>query len=108
MSSRSCVRRIVGGVVGSVFVVFLSVNSLAQSNSALRGTVYDPTGDVIRDVSITLRDRSIGYERNVETDHDGSYQIIGLAAGTYQIQVRVSGFSTQTIDEIAVDTGRTV
>ena len=79
MSSRSSGSRIVGVVVGSVFVVFLSVNSLAQSNAALRGTAYDPTGQVIRDASVSLRDRNIGYERTVETDQDFHLEIGNFA-----------------------------
>jgi hypothetical protein len=82
--------------------------SLAQSTGTLWGRVADPDDRVVRDVSITLRNRSIGYERTTQTDEDGLYQIAGLDAGTYQIEVRASGFRVQVVDEITIDVGRTV
>jgi len=108
MFSRAYRSRIVGLVLGSTLILVLSANSLSQSTGTLWGTISDPNGGVVRDVLITVRNAGIGYERTARTDRDGLYQIVGLAAGTYQIEVRSTGFRVQVVDEITIDTGRTV
>jgi hypothetical protein len=78
MSLRPLVR-IIGWVLSATVALALSVNSFAQSTGTLWGRVSDPDGGMIRDALITLRSRSIGYERTARTDHDGLYQISALS-----------------------------
>lgn len=94
-------------VLNLVLSLVLSPKSLAQSTGTLWGRVADPDGRTVGNVSIILRNRSIGYERATQTDQDGLYQIAGLGAGVYQIEVRAAGFHVQLVDEIAIDVGRT-
>jgi hypothetical protein len=108
MCFRAVRSRIVVLLFGSALSLFFSANSAAQSTGTLWGRVSDPNGDVIADVSIILRNRSIGFERVSQTDHDGLYQIAGLAAGTYQLEVRATGFQVQVVNEIVIDVGRTI
>ena len=106
MSLRPLVR-IIGWVLSAAVAFSLSANSFAQSTGTLWGRVLDPDGGVIRDVLITLRSRSIGYGRTTKTDHGGLYQISALAAGSYQVEVRATGFHAQVIDEIGINVGQT-
>src|SRR5262252_7520689 len=107
MCSRNCWTRNAAMVLRLVLGLVLSTNSHAQSTGTLWGRISDPNGGVILNVLITLRNRAIGYERTTQTDQDGLYQIAGLAAGTYQMEVRATGFRAQIVDEITIDTGRT-
>ena len=61
--------------LGFVLVLVFSASSLAQSLGTLWGRISDSNGGVIRDVLLTLRNRSIGYERTILTNEDGLYQI---------------------------------
>jgi Carboxypeptidase regulatory-like domain len=108
MSSRNPRCRIAGLVLYSALALLFSSRSFAQADATLRGRVSDPDGAVIPDVQVTLRNRSIGYERTTLTDREGVYQIAALAPGTYKIEVRAAGFRAQLIDDIEIDIGRTV
>src|SRR5262249_28518002 len=108
MCSRNCWMQSAGLVLCLALELVFSTYSHAQSTGTVWGRVSDPNGGVVLDVLITLRNRAIGYERAAQTDQDGLYQIAGLAAGSYQIEVRATGFRAQVVDEIAIDTGRTV
>jgi Carboxypeptidase regulatory-like domain len=107
MSPPNPLVRVVGLTWGVFLVFALSANHLAQSTGTLWGRVSDPDGSVVRDVSITLRNRNIGYERTTQTDQDGLYQIAALSAGTYQIEVQAPGFRAQVIDKVAINIGQT-
>jgi hypothetical protein len=108
MSTRNRRCRTVGLVAGSIWALVLSGNCFAQSTGTLQGRASDPNGGAIPDVLITLQNRSIGFERTIKTDPDGLHQIAGLAAGTYQMDVRAEGFRAQTADEIVIEAGRTI
>src|SRR5262245_61055837 len=103
MSFRNAQGRIVRFLLAPALALVLSANSFAQSTATLRGRISDSTGGVIRDALITLRNPGIGFERTTQTDHDGLYQIVGLAAGTYQLDVRATGFRAQVLDEVAIN-----
>src|SRR5262245_45886403 len=107
MFSQNPLGRTVGLMLGPALVLVFSANFFAQSTGTLWGRVADPDGGVIHGVLITLRNRSIGYERTTQTDRDGLYQLAGLAAGAYQIEVRATGFRARVVDEIEIVPGRT-
>jgi hypothetical protein len=75
-------------LLSSVLVLLISTSSLAQSTGTLWGSVSDPNGNVIPEVTVTLRNRNIGYAHTTQTDRNGLYQIGGLAVGIYEIEVR--------------------
>src|ERR1700746_2650002 len=81
------------GLIGA----FLSPSSplYAQSRAALQGRVVDPTGVVMAGVSITVRNRATGFERIVQTDGEGNYQVAALPVGAYCIELHASGFQSQ-------------
>lgn len=109
MPFRKLRSRILASALSAVAAVAVwSISSMSQSTGTLWGRVSDPNGGVIPGVTITIRNRSIGYERATETDPDGLYQIAGLAAGTYQLEVRAAGFRGEAVPEIAIDTGQTI
>jgi hypothetical protein len=94
-------------MMGVVLVFSLEANCLAQSTGTLWGFVSDSSGAAIQGVSITLRDRNIGYERTVQSDPEGLYRIAGLAAGAYEIEVNAAGFRPRVVDKVAIDIGQT-
>ena len=108
MSSVSPRALVVGLTLCLLYLFAFSEDCLAQSTGTLRGRVSDPAGDIVHGVLVTLRNRSVGYERNTQTDQDGWYQIAALSAGTYQIEVQATGFRTQVIDRVAINIGQTV
>ncbi len=72
--------------------VFLAAVALAQ-NTALNGTVTDPTGAVIPNANINLVNQGTGAERNTLSDAKGHYEFDQLAPGTYKVTAKAAGFA---------------
>jgi hypothetical protein len=75
----------------AAFAVF----AVAQAPvGTLTGIVTDPSGAVIRNAEITIRNKATGAERKLRSDEDGSFSAAALPAGEYEVQAQVSGFRT--------------
>ena len=59
------------------------------------GTVRDPSHAVVPKCVITLTNTGTSAERTVETDKDGSYVLVNVEPGTYQIVMRAPGFQAR-------------
>jgi hypothetical protein len=81
-----------------ILVLFLLVvvnTVLAQSAStgALTGTVTDPTGAVVQNAKITLRNYATNETVTATTGQDGLYRFSLLPPGEYELTVEAAGFS---------------
>ncbi|HVR25210.1 MAG TPA: MG2 domain-containing protein [Candidatus Polarisedimenticolia bacterium] len=65
-------------------------NGLAQ----IAGTVADPTGAVIAAASVRVRVASSGKTRTAKTNAAGQFDLSGLPAGDYTVEVSCAGFRT--------------
>src|SRR5262252_386669 len=71
-----------------VVVGLLSVPLVAQKTSGtIRGIVTDPSGAVVANVPVTIKDNSTGVERTATTNSQGEYVFPELAVGTYTLTV---------------------
>jgi Carboxypeptidase regulatory-like domain/TonB-dependent Receptor Plug Domain len=83
-----------------------SLSLRAQSyRGAIRGTVYDPSGAVIPNASITATEKATGLTRSVTSGEDGGYVIAELPAGVFDISAKVTGFKVFVATAI-VEVGR--
>ena len=71
-----------------------------QSTTSLRGTITDPSGAVIPEAVVSLKNSGTGFKRQVLTGADGVYQFIQAAPGAYQLTVEKSGFAAITRDSV--------
>src|SRR4029453_6155625 len=85
----------------------LTPSALAQSTAAIQGTVTDPSGAVVPNARITVRNTSTGIERTTQTDESGIYQIAALPVGTYRIEAQVQGFGTQVANDLPLQVSQT-
>jgi hypothetical protein len=90
-------------------VVLLLAASLAvaQIITAVRGIVRDPSGAVMPNIEIKLKDKATSIEKTSKTGPDGSFIFPNLVEGTYQLTASATGFQTAVIDSITVNAGRT-
>src|SRR6185503_15306236 len=78
-----------------VFMAAFAVFAIAQAPvGTLTGIVTDPSGAVIRNAEITIRNKATGAERKLRSDEDGSFSAAALPAGEYEVQGQASGFRT--------------
>ncbi len=94
------------GLFLAVFVSVMTANTGGQAlYGSLLGNVTDETGAALPGATITITQRETNLARDVVTNETGGYNVPNLLPGTYQIDVKLSGFSTFTAREIAVRQG---
>jgi hypothetical protein len=78
-------------VLGFTFLCVASLFSQVTSGTIL-GTVKDPTGAVIANATVIIRDAATGVTRTVTTSETGGFVAPNLLPGTYTIIVEAQGF----------------
>ena len=70
----------------------------------ISGVVHDPSGAVIRNAAINIKNKATSLERQVRSDEDGNFSAAALPAGEYEVKAVVDGFRT-ILQEVTVSTG---
>src|ERR1700676_2318136 len=78
------------------------------TSGEIRGTVTDPAGALIPQVTIVAEDTEKGIRRTSVTDQNGQYEFTGLPPATYRVTAKLSGFQTEIFREVVVSVGQTV
>ncbi len=91
-----------------VFVLAAASVAWGQSTGTIRGTVTDVSGGLVAKADVTAVQTSTNLERKTVTDDAGSYFFPALPAGTFRVEVRISGFQTQVREGIVVDVNQIV
>jgi Carboxypeptidase regulatory-like domain/TonB-dependent Receptor Plug Domain len=88
-------------------VAFFSVSVFAQEQyGEIQGTVKDPQGAVVPNVSITITGVTVGYKRTVSSNSDGFYSVTQVPPGTYKVvAAATSGFASQNLNSVQVSLG---
>jgi hypothetical protein len=63
-----------------------------QATTSLRGTVTDPSGQVVVGANVVLANTESKTERTVTTGEQGEYQLLFVPPGTYTLSVTATGF----------------
>jgi hypothetical protein len=92
---------------GIAVVAVLSTSVLwAQAIFAtLTGVVTDPSGAVVANAKITLRDAGSGSERAGVTDSQGFYTFASVPVGTYNLTIEAPGFQSYRATDIGLGGG---
>lgn len=78
-------------------VFFASANLFGQnSTGTIRGTVTGAGGAPIGSAQIVARNVSSGVTRNAQSNDAGTYTLVGLVPGTYDVNVRRIGNAPQS------------
>src|ERR1700736_3873543 len=82
--------------------------SPAQQNlGSINGTVTDSSGAVVSKATVKIHNLATNYERTVPTRDDGSYLVVDLPIGTYEVTFSRDGFKTEVHSQILVQGNRT-
>lgn len=97
------VRHFVMALSIALIAAFIGRPGLAQTTfGTILGTITDPSGSVMPNVTVTATNQGENTSREVLSDAQGNYQAENLKAGLYTITARVSGFREVTIKDIVV------
>ncbi|HKX27493.1 MAG TPA: TonB-dependent receptor [Blastocatellia bacterium] len=94
---------------GSILIACLlwfSGLASAQGSGSVVGTVTDSTGKAVPRAKIVAANRSTSIERTTEATEAGEFQIPGLPAGNYTLEVSHPGFKALKSSEFAVNVGQ--
>jgi hypothetical protein len=106
-------RRLFFGAVVFFTACFLALTLNSTSANAqtvtgnITGTVTDASGAVVAGATVTARDVRTGVETQTTTNGAGVYSIRFLPIGQYDLTVKASGFTSQTIPAFALEIDQT-
>ena len=78
-----------------------------QTTGAIIGTVTDPSGATVANVTITVADPSTGFTRTVSTNDSGQYSVTDVPTGTYKVSVTAPSFKAFVTNDVHVDVATT-
>ena len=98
-------------IVFAVCVAFLLSGPLGLAQlrivGAVSGIIEDPTGAVIPNAKVVLKDVKTGLTKETTSSERGTFFFPDLASGVYEITVTASGFQTAVISNVVVSTSQT-
>ena len=74
--------------------------------SDLRGTVVDPNGAVVPGATVTARNIGTGITRTVTSAEDGTYTLLALPPGEYEVTAEAPTFKKVTISPVRLTVGQ--
>ena len=93
----------------AIVLLLLSIISAAASaqtsSGTLRGRITDPSGAVVPQATITATGAD-GKNVSAETNHQGVYELKGLAPGAYNVTATAKGFAVDQEADVKVAAGQ--
>ena len=77
--------------------IFSAVNAQTTASN-IEGIVTDQNGAVIAGATVKASGVNVSAERSAVTDNEGSYRLVALPAGTYNLTVSQTGFATRVFN----------
>src|SRR5262245_14174172 len=97
---------------GAIRVGFLTIFAfpsaiIAQVDSArLAGLITDPTGAVIAEAKITVKNLRTGAIRETTSNPQGAYLVTNLPPASYEVRAESPGLAAAVISEVPLNVGQ--
>ena len=107
-SDSSPIEKYGSACVVTAIVVVMSFSFAASplyaqyTTASMAGNVVDPTGAMVPDAKVTVRNTETGLEQTVSTAATGAFLFPRLPVGVYQLSVEKPGFSTYVQEGITL------
>src|ERR1700739_3228613 len=89
----------------TIILSFTSAAFAQLTTADILGTVTDPTGAVIPNANITLKNLDTNEMRSTQSNGSGDYTFTLLQVGHYSITVKASGFQAWVTRDLAIEAG---
>ena len=76
----------------------------ANVGGSISGTVKDPSGSVVPNAAVTVREVNTGLSYHTRTDSKGYYTLPVLPVGHYELEIQATGFHGHQRKSIVLDT----
>ena len=104
-------QRLLGSLAAVLILCALAVpfawGQAGGASGAVTVTVVDPTGSVVVDAALELRDLATNHVRTALTQGVGNYRFVNLPLGAYSLSVSKTGFETQVFNNVVVQAAQT-
>src|SRR4029077_14849515 len=94
-------------LVCSTALLFAPVAFSQQITGSIRGTITAPSGAVVEAANVSAKQSETGLTRATTTDRSGTYLLLELPVGHYQVQIEHAGFQTYLQQGITLDVNET-
>ena len=78
-----------------------------QITGSIRGTVQDPSSAFVQRAAVSARQTETGLTRTATTDPSGTYILLELPVGHYELQVEAKGFQKYIQQGITLNVNET-
>jgi hypothetical protein len=82
--------------IALVMQLFTGISSAQSTFGEFVGTVKDPSGAVVTSCTVTVKNLGTSVTRTTTTDSSGSYTVVNLEPGDYEITMEAAGFQKVT------------
>src|ERR1700737_4230667 len=77
--------------------------ALAQYDTgSIVGIVHDQSGGVVAGAKVKVTNTKTDRVYEVATDSSGNYEVPGLPAGSYQVEVEKAGFKVARVEDVVL------
>ncbi|HTU33587.1 MAG TPA: carboxypeptidase-like regulatory domain-containing protein [Candidatus Acidoferrum sp.] len=90
-----------------LFCLFSFATRAQQTLGAINGTVTDASGGVVGGVNVQIRNVGTNLLVKAQTKNDGSFSVVELPIGTYELTFSKEGFQKDVYSQILVEGNRT-
>src|SRR5580765_7691099 len=106
-SGGAFMKRTLHGMLALIAVLFLHAPNLSAQvdRATLSGVVRDTGGGVVPGATVTVTNVATNVESHQVTTATGSYQVVNLVPGRYQVEVELTGFKKSS-QVIALEVGQ--
>ena len=109
MDSHTYRRSLKLGATFTAVALFLAGVASGQSTfGSFLGTVHDPSGSVIGNCVVKVTNTGTSATRTIVTDQSGSYVLVNLEPGLYEITMEAPGFERATYLNLNLQARQTI
>jgi hypothetical protein len=101
-------RNVIVIIAAGLLLLTQPMNTFAQVNASVGGTVSDSTGALIPGVEVTAVNVNTGISATRLTNEAGAYNFASLQPGTYRVTVSLPGFQTVIRENVQLSQGQDV
>ena len=91
-----------------IIVAFSNLLNAQSTAGSIVGKVRDPSGAVIGDADVMVRNQATNVARRVKTNSDGDYTVPLLPPGVYEVDVNRTGFRSAAFSNVNLEVNQTV
>ncbi len=101
MALKEPISRLLG-LLALLLVCSVSLFAQTTTTAPMSGTVSDPTGAVIGNAVVTVKNNATGTEFKTTTNSGGAYVVPALGVGVYTVTIEANGFKKAVVQDVTM------